>query len=107
MYKHYQRGYYVSDKGKVKRIRKGKPYPVRLFENNCGYQYFVMLQTKQRIFLHRAVASCFLPKPHKGKYHVDHIDRNKKNNNVINLRWTTPQENMNNRGNRRERSDPR
>ena len=42
-----------------------------------------------------AVAKLFLPNP-ENKPRVDHIDTNRKNNRVDNLRWVTDKENMNN-----------
>ena len=45
----------------------------------------------------RLVAIHFIPNP-DGKPDVDHINRDKDNNHVSNLRWATRQENCDNRG---------
>lgn len=45
--------------------------------------------------IHRLVAIMFIPNPYN-KPLVDHLDTNKINNRVDNLRWVTQQENMNN-----------
>lgn len=45
--------------------------------------------------LHRIVAETFIPNP-DNKPCVDHIDGDKKNNSVSNLRWVTHKENNNN-----------
>ena len=47
--------------------------------------------------IHRLVALAFLENP-DNKPKVDHIDENKANNNVKNLRWATVQENQSNQG---------
>ena len=47
-------------------------------------------------FVHHVVANLFIPKI-KGKWIIDHIDGNKHNNHVSNLRWVTSSENSLNR----------
>ena len=42
--------------------------------------------------VHRLLALYFVPNP-EGKQYVDHIDKNKKNNSISNLRWVTAIEN--------------
>ena len=51
------------------------------------------MSNKQKVYVHRAVAHLFIPNLDKRRWVVDHIDRNKKNNNVKNLRWCTLSEN--------------
>lgn len=47
---------------------------------------------KTNIKVHRAVAEAFIPNPFN-KPQIDHIDGNKSNNSVDNLRWVTNREN--------------
>jgi len=64
------------------------------------YGYLTVLIDNKRHRIHRLVA--FLFKPIDGKknltdykkLHVDHIDRDKTNNHINNLRWVTAEENM-------------
>ena len=46
--------------------------------------------------LHQLVMECWGSKKPEGDYVIDHIDRNKLNNNISNLRWATRSENANN-----------
>ena len=62
------------------------------------YKYVNLRQDKRHklIRVHRLVALAFLPVV-EGKAFVDHIDRDKMNNNASNLRWATASENQRNR----------
>jgi hypothetical protein len=64
-----------------------------------GYPYVGLYHNpKQRNFtIHRLVAMMFIMNP-DNLPQVDHIDRNKNNNHVSNLRWVSCELNMSNRG---------
>lgn len=79
------KGYSVSNKGRIRKDCTGQIMAVR--ENN-GYLRFTV--TKH---IHRLVAEAFIEKPDDSKCWVDHIDGNRSNNSVENLRWVTPSEN--------------
>ena len=78
-------GYSVSDKG---RVRKDSTGQIMVLSKNGGYCRIIIAK-----HVHRLVAEAFIEKPSDNKCWVDHIDGNRSNNNVENLRWVTPSEN--------------
>ena len=61
-----------------------------------GYRYYHIKNdegVKKRMLGHRLVALALIPNPEQ-KEMVDHIDRNKLNNHISNLRWATNSENQ-------------
>lgn len=48
--------------------------------------------TFQSLYLHREIAKLFLPKPGRTYKYVIHLDHDKKNNHIKNLRWATKEE---------------
>lgn len=92
----------ISSKGTVlRRYPKSRRYGgrkdyyqvVTCKANNSGY-YQVSLNKIPNL-VHRLVAETFLEKP-ENKTEVDHINRDKQDNQVENLRWVTREENMKN-----------
>jgi len=55
----------------------------------------------KHFFIHRLIALYYIPNP-DNKPNIDHKDRNRKNNNISNLRWATQKENMNNKNKRND-----
>lgn len=79
-------GYSVSNKGRIKKDSTGQ---IMVQSKNGGYCRITISK-----HIHRLVASAFLDKPtDNAKCWVDHIDGNRSNNDVSNLRWVTPSEN--------------
>ena len=83
--------YEVSSFGKIKNKKTG-----RLLKpaNKGGYLYVGLSLNciKRSYALHRIVAITFLSNP-ENKPHVNHLDKNKVNNNISNLEWVTALEN--------------
>ena len=64
---------------------------------SCGYPAVTIptIPYSKNCLIHRLVAEAFLPNP-ENKPTVDHIDGDRTNNNLTNLRWATQKENSNN-----------
>ena len=70
-----------------------------LYDTSSGYHRVSISNnsTLKRFLVHRLVAIHYIPNPHDYPQ-VDHIDRDKTNNDVSNLRWVTPLQNQRNQG---------
>lgn len=92
--------YQISTFGRVKSFQQDKVNGKikELCVNYKGYLYVGLSKKKNyKCFLiSRLVALAFIPNP-SNKPIVDHIDKNKLNNHVSNLRWVTISENNRNR----------
>ena len=75
------------------RIHKGKVLKQK--NSGGGYKQVCLVQlsnNKKTKLVHRLVAQAFIPNP-ENKPCINHIDSNRKNNNVRNLEWVTYKEN--------------
>lgn len=88
--------YVVDDNGTVYRKKDGVALKQYIQKNGYAAVY---LKDKNgwvsAVPVHRIVAKAFLP-PIEGKTYVDHINTNRADNRVCNLRWASPLDNANN-----------
>lgn len=88
---------YISNQGKVYRLRNGQYIPNLLYQNKNGYVYTYVhikgvAQTKRTKRVHKLVAQAFLDNPNNYPI-VGHKNNIKHDNRVENLYWTTYSEN--------------
>lgn len=101
-------GYYeISNLGKVKSverfvkqgnsIRHVKEKIKNIHLNDYGYPCITLCRNRisKSIPIHILIAKAFIPNP-ENKPHVDHINTNREDYRIENLRWVTPKENSNN-----------
>ena len=81
--------YQISNYGRVKGVRGTilKPW------NSNGYLY-VSIGKEHHQSIHRLVMLTFEPIENSKEMQVNHKDGNKENNNLSNLEWVTPSENL-------------
>jgi len=91
--KDYEKLYKINKKGEIwscflKRF-------LSLCINQDGYYKYVLCNEngKKTVLAHRVVAKQFIPNPDNLPL-IDHIDRNRLNNNVDNLRWVSMRQNQ-------------
>ena len=80
-----------------------KWHPPRFLKHNInsstGYYYVNLYKDKKPrpVYIHRLLGLYYIDNP-SNKRCIDHIDRNKLNNSLYNLRWATDSENNYNKG---------
>ena len=103
----YSHRYFVSDYGRIMAVFSRKEGNrrigvVRIIRPHRNSYLFIPSTTcGQRCYIHRIVAIAFIPVPERYKgipvdeLEIDHIDGDRCNNTVENLRWCLPHENFN------------
>lgn len=92
--------YEISNYGNLRRLLKNGEYKIiKGSIDAMGYRYIQFNRKKKRnnMKFHTLVCKCFIGEKPKG-YITDHIDRNRLNNHIDNLRYCTYKENANNCG---------
>ena len=98
--KGYEGLFQISSKGRVKSLnyrKSGKEGFLSIYIMNTGYPATHLCRNgEQKVALiHRLVAEAFIPNP-ENKPEVDHINCDRKDFRIENLRWVTSKENSNN-----------
>ena len=81
--KNEEYGVWVSNEGRVRLIKNKNFLEPRV--NKSGY--YIVFTEKGAMTIHRLVAYTWLGDKRNESYDIDHIDSNKRNNSVSNLRW--------------------
>lgn len=93
----YENVYLITETGRLFRYLKTKAYPKELALSVDTYGYKVCRLSynyvTRYVAVHRLVAEAFLPND-ENLATVDHIDEDKQNNHVSNLRWCSAADNV-------------
>lgn len=91
----FPKHYVVSNNGEVKSLRTNKKLKPSIDKD--GYAIYVLCESGKKITIkgHRLVAETYIPNREK-KPCIDHINGDRKDNRVENLRWVTHKENSHN-----------
>jgi hypothetical protein len=99
--KGYENCYKVSNLGRVKSLKRKKVLEDKIISSKridyYGYPYVNLSKNSNTkdFRVHKLVAIVFVDNPNNYS-DVDHIDRNKLNNNIENIRWCSSSENKRN-----------
>lgn len=88
--KNTEYGVWVSNQGNVKLIKNKQLLNPRINEKG----YCMVFTDLGAIYVHRLVAYTWLGGKRNAKYNIDHINSNKRDNSVKNLRWVTKEINL-------------
>lgn len=78
-------GYYIRSDGKIESRATGKLKRLKGWRTKDGYRQFLIRGRK--LYAHQIVLRAFVGLPPSDDHVCDHLDFNKQNNDVSNLRW--------------------
>tara|TARA_R110002096_G_scaffold74910_2_gene177300 strand:- start:168 stop:632 length:465 start_codon:yes stop_codon:yes gene_type:complete len=87
--------YTIYENGDIySKVRRGGGGKLTPSTGNNGYYYTHLTKNSitKNFLVHRLLGICFIPNP-ENKPCIDHIDRDRTNNDLSNLRWVTYHEN--------------
>ena len=91
----YENLYIIYQDGRI--YTKYKKEPLKYYITKKGYYQLTLCHNykKQSFLLHRLIAIHYIPNPNNYEQ-VDHIDRDRRNNRISNLRWVNNSMNQQN-----------
>lgn len=97
--KGYEGLYEVSNYGRVRSLNYRKKGVRKVLKCYARLGYYIKVSlvksgVRKYYRVHRLVAQAFLPPPLEGQTQVEHINTDKRDNRVQNLRWVSPKGNM-------------
>lgn len=88
--------YIISEHGIIENYNTGEVLKENI--KNAGYKYVRLPidenNNKRNFYVHRVMLNTYDPIDNPNDYVVDHIDLDRGNNNIYNLRWLTQKENI-------------
>lgn len=93
----YENLYLISNTGIIINQLNGKELKQTLANHGYLHVSLIRNKTQKKYLVHRLLGDSFIENP-DNKPCIDHIDREKTNNNLNNLRWVSHSENSQNRG---------
>jgi hypothetical protein len=93
--KGYEEYYQINRKGDIRNIKRNTILTPNFDKD--GYKIAMLYNPPKSVKIHRLLAIQYILNDDPLKTEIDHIDRNRTNNDLVNLRWTNRSGNNQNR----------